>query len=76
MGAKPVIKLGRTLFWRIIPFIVQKFKKDVSSSAKKMGWDAEKIDGIAKIVMSYPHKDNSSEGKLIKQLREFMRQEL
>lgn len=58
------------------PFQIEKFKKDVSSSAKKMGWDAEKIDGIAKIVMSYPHKDNSSEGKLIKQLREFMGQEL
>lgn len=27
MGAKPVIKLGRTLFWRIIPFIVQNADK-------------------------------------------------
>ena len=31
MGAKPVIKLGRTLFWRIIPFIVQ--------NADKKGYD-------------------------------------
>ena len=27
VGAKPVIKLGRTLFWRIIPFIVQNADK-------------------------------------------------
>ena len=27
MGAKPVIKLGRTLFWRIILFIVQNADK-------------------------------------------------
>lgn len=28
MGTKPVIKLGRTLFWRIIPFIVQNADKN------------------------------------------------
>ena len=27
VGVKPVIKLGRTLFWRIIPFIVQNADK-------------------------------------------------
>ena len=27
VGAKPVLKLGRTLFWRIIPFIVQNADK-------------------------------------------------
>lgn len=57
------------------PFQIDKFKKDVLSSAKKLGWNLEKIEEIAKIVMSYPHKDNSLEGQLIKRLREYMSQD-
>lgn len=54
------------------PFQTEKFQKDISSSAKKLGWNQEKIDGVTKIIMSYPHKDNSAEGNLIKHLREYM----
>lgn len=57
------------------PFQVEKFQKDIATSAKKLSWDQNKIDAITKIIMSYPHKDNSSEAKLVRQLREFLQNE-
>ena len=63
-------------YYKSIPnksFQVEKFHKDISSSAKKLGWDQSKIDSVTKIVTSYSNKDNSEETKLIKQLRDFMK---
>lgn len=58
------------------PFQTERFLKDISSSAKKLGWTEERKDGLAKIVMSYPHKDNSAERKLTEHIREFMKNDL
>lgn len=46
MGAKPVIKLGRTLFWRIIPFISKlnnSLRKELEDDLLKL---QEYYDGI------------------------------
>ena len=63
MGAKPVIKLGRTLFWRIIPFIVQNADKHPLDNsyegvlARRSGLTKDqviayldKLDYLAKVV--------------------------
>lgn len=53
------------------PFQIKKFQKDISSSAKKLGWNQDVIDEITKIIISYPN-NNSSEREFVTQLREYM----
>ena len=63
-------------YYKSIPnndFQVERFQKDISSSVKKLGWDQKMIDEIVRIVTAYPHKDNSSETKLINHLREYLK---
>ena len=55
-----------------MPFQTEKFQKDISSSVKKLGWSQEKIDGILRIIMAFPHGDNSAESDLVKLLREYI----
>ena len=54
------------------PFQTEKFLKDISSSAKKLGWDEEKTKGLLNILNTIPPREGFDERLLINQIRNYM----